>query len=440
MSDKDSEQLILPTLSNRWLRIEYTARQQDIVFNNLLSHINVETMREAYRALDGSKALGTDGVSKIVYGESLEANLQNLISRIHRGSYKPQPKREVMIPKANGKMRPIAISCFEDKLVEWVIGKILTSAYEPIFIKNSFGFRENRSAHQAIRASYSSLKDNRRPHVVEIDFANFFNSISHKKLMKILSKRVSDRRFKGLIGRFLKIGIVGVAATLTQSEVGTAQGSVMSPVLANIFLHDVLDQWFMRNYASSNDIIVRYADDAVFFFKSKERAICFLRDLENQIRGYGLELNEEKTRIIDFGRGNGSAFDFLGFTFYWARKRRGKESLKVKTQQKALHRKIQEFYHWIKSVRSKLKLSEIWSLAKSKLIGHYTYYGFADNRHKLNHFYYEALGSMFKWLNRRSQIRSYSWEQFEKRLKSNPLPSPPPMAQLIHLEWRWAYA
>jgi RNA-directed DNA polymerase len=258
--------------------------------------------------------------------------------------------------------------------------------------------------------------------------------------LRILSKRVSDRRFKGLIGRFLRVGIVDAAATYTQPEVGTPQGSVMSPVLANIFLHEVLDKWFMKNHASGNAIIVRYADDAVFFFQSQERAVGFLKELEQQVSNWGLALNKEKTHIINFDRDNVTTFNFLGFTFYWAQKRAGKKSLKVKIQRKTLHRKIQEFYEWIKSVRSKWKLAEIWSLAKAKLIGHYQYYGFADNRTKLNHFYREAIGSMFKWLNRRSQMRSYSWEQFERRLESNPLPTPPPMAKLIHLEWRWGYA
>lgn len=440
MSDKANQGELFPKPPNRWLRIEYAARKEAIVFNNLLCHINVETLREAYQALDGSKALGVDGMSKKVYGRNLEANLENLVTRIHKGSYKPQAKREVLIPKANGKTRPIAISCFEDKLVEWVIGKILEGVYEPIFIETSFGFRKNRNQHQAIKAIYHSLADNRRPHVVEIDFANFFNSIPHGKLMKILSKRVSDRRFKGLIGRFLRVGIMDALETVRPSEVGTPQGSVMSPVLANLFLHEMLDEWFLKNHATSSNVIVRYADDAVFLFGSSQKATRFVEDLENRVKQFGLELNKEKTSIVHFEKNDKTSFDFLGFTFYWSKKRRqAGASLAVKTQQKTLHKKIQEFYLWIKSVRSQLKLQEIWQLATLKLIGHYNYYGFADNLAKLNHFYHEAIRSLFKWLNRRSQKSSYNWEQFKRRLASNPLPAPPPMTQLIHFRRRLVY-
>jgi len=215
----------------------------------------------------------------------------------------------------------------------------------------------------------------------------------------------------------------------------------MSPVLANVYLHYVLDEWFLENYASPNSIIVRYADDAVFFFQSKDKAAGFVQDLEVRVKQYGLALNEEKTNVIGFDKRDGTSFDFLGFTFYWDKKRQHVgQSLKVKTQQKTLHRKIQEFYNWIKTERSRLKLKKIWRLAEAKLVGHYNYYGFADNSAKLNHFYQEAIESMFKWLNRRSQKRSYSWEQFQRRLEYNPLPSPPPMNQLIHLKRRWAYA
>lgn len=428
------------TFSNRWFRIGNAALKADTVFNSLMTHINVETLREAYGCIEATKATGTDGISKKVYGVKLEENLKSLVTRIHTGSYKPQVKREILIPKANGKKRPIAISCFEDKLVEWAVGKILTSMYDPTFIRNSFGFRENQSAHGAVNAIYCTLKDNKRPNVVEIDFASFFNSISHKELMKILSKRINDNRFKGLIGRFLKVGIMKQSGELETPEVGTPQGSIMSPILANIFLHEVLDQWFMKNYASKANIIVRYADDAVFFFESEDVAKKFAVALGKRIAQYGLELNKEKTNIISFDKSKQNTFDFLGFTFYWGKKGRGgKQPLKVKTQQKVLYKKIQEFDHWIKSVRSRIKLKEIWKLTKAKLVGHYNYYGYADNLPKLNHFYAEAIGSLFKWLNRRSQKRSFSWEQFKRKLELNPLPIPPTTTALKHLRREWAY-
>lgn len=419
---------------SRWERIGLAAQRKGIVFNNLLCHINAETLREAFDALDGSKALGIDGVSKKIYGRNLEANLRNLVSRIHIGSYKPQTKREVLIPKANGRTRPIAISCFEDKLVEWVLGKILEQVYEPIFIRNSYGFRPYKSADGAIQATFYSLKDDRRPYVVEIDFANFFNSIPHRKLMKTLGKRISDRRFKGLIGRFLMVGVLEQSGIITESESGTPQGSVMSPVLANVYLHEVVDSWFLENHASYNNIIVRYADDAVFFFNQEETANTFVGDLEKRIQSYGLSLNKDKTRVIDFEKNQESTFDFLGFTFYWGEKKRfRKRPLKIKTQKKTLHRKIQEFYLWIKSVRSKLRTREIWNQTKAKLRGHYNYYGYWMNRPKLMHFFREVLRSLFKWLNRRSQKVSFVWESFQRKLELDPLPSPPSISQLKQL-------
>jgi group II intron reverse transcriptase/maturase len=430
----------LDLFPNRWLRIGSAARKKELVFNNLLCHFTVDSLREAFTALDGSKAVGTDGMSKKVYGTHLEKNLQNLVRRIHVGSYKPQIKRQFDIPKANGKARPIAISCFEDKLVEWVLGKILSAIYEPIFIRNSFGFRPYHSVDHAVQAIHCSLKDDIRPFVVEIDFANFFNSIPHKKLMKIISKRISDRRLKGLIGRFLKVGILDQSGFLSHPDLGTPQGSIMSPILANVYLHDVLDAWFLENYASYTNIIVRYADDAVFFFKSQQVAESFLQELKGQAAKFGLALNEDKSGIIGFGKNDQQSLHFLGFTFYWGKKKPfSKRPLKIKTCQKTLLKKIQAFNAWIKSVRNKLKLPEIWKLAKAKLSGHFNYYGYSDNRHKLNHFYCQAIKSLFTWLNRRSQKRSYSWAQFHDRLKFNPLPVPPPMSKLKHLRKAWGY-
>lgn len=421
---------------DRWLRISFASRNPEMVFNNLFCHFNIDSLREAYNALDGSKALGIDGVSKMIYGKNLEANLKGLTLRIRNGSYKPQPKREVLIPKANGKTRPIAISCFEDKLVEWVLAKILENVYESTFIQNSFGFRPYKSADGAIRATYHSLKEGKRSSVVEIDFANFFNSIPHGKLMKILTKKITDNKIKGLIGRFLNAGILEQSGDITSENIGTPQGSIMSPILANIYLHYVLDVWFLNNYASYNNIIVRYADDAVFFFNSEETAKSFVQALKLRVQLYGLTLNMDKTTSIEFGKNDEKSFSFLGFTFYWGKKTKGvRRKLKIKTNQKTLHKKIQEFYLWIKLIRSKLKTGKIWELARAKIRGHYNYYGYAMNLPKINQFYFEAIRSMFKWLNRRSQKKSFTWKKFLRKLKFNPLTAPPPMSKLKHIEW-----
>lgn len=411
---------------NRWERIGSRALEKDVVFNNLLTHINVETLNEAFHALDGKKAAGIDGITKAQYGKKLEKNLKELVRRIHRGSYKPQVRREKLIPKSDGKKRPIAIACFEDKLVEWVISQLLTIIYEPLFIRNSFGFRPNKSAHEALKAVYLSLKDNNRPHVVEIDFASFFNTIPHKGIMKTLNQRISDKRFKGLIGRFLKGGLLEQSGNVTIPTVGTPQGGVMSPVLANIYLNEVLDQWFLENYASYSNIIVRYADDAVFFFKKKATADAFLKDLQTRVQRFGLTLHMEKTHTVDFHRSQNNDFDFLGFTIYWGEKKKyRKRPLKFKTRKKSLHKKMQEFDGWIKAKRSAMKLAELWKKAGEKLKGHYSYFGLWTNYPKLHHFYTEAIKSLFKWLNRRSQKHSYDWAAFKRRLENLPLPKPP---------------
>jgi len=260
-NDRISEQLAF--LSSWQTRISRRAQDKQALFSNLMKHINKDTLHEAYKALDGSKALGVDQVSKAIYGNALEQNLTDLVKRVHSGSYRPLPKREVLIPKANGKTRPIAIASFEDKLVDWVLGKILTSLYEPLFIRNNFGYRQKKSAHGAINACYCSLEKNNRPYVVEIDFSRFFNTIPHGKLLRILGKRVADKRFLGLIRRILNGEIASQSGEIIPCEIGTPQGGIASPILANIYLNEVLDQWFLQNFASQDSIIVRYADDGV---------------------------------------------------------------------------------------------------------------------------------------------------------------------------------
>jgi len=420
-------------LLNRWLRISLrTHRDTSCEFHNLLHHINVETLKEAYNAMDKNKALGVDKVSKDAYGKNLKANLESLYIKIRNGSYKPQMKREVLIPKDNGKTRPIEIACFEDKLVDFVVSKVLSAVYEPLFIRNSFGFRPNKSAHNAIEACYYSLKDDKRPFVVEIDFSNFFNTIPHKKLMRIVKKKTHDYRFNGLVRRFLTSSTLKSDGSIHKNNCGTPQGGVMSPILANIYLNEVVDQWFLENYGSYNNIIVRYADDAVFFFKKESDAKDFMLQFKIRIEKFGLSLNKEKTKTINFNKSKENSFDFLGFTLYWGKQNK-KRFLKVKTQKDKLHKSFKEFYEWIKTNRNRMKLKEIWSIAKSKLQGHYNYFGFWMNRQKLVHFYSEAIKALFKWLNRRSQKSSYDWDSFSKRLEFNPLPTPPRVEKLMKL-------
>lgn len=422
------------TLNNRWVRISLRAQGESNVFENLLTHVNAESLKEAFKAIDGSKALGVDGISKKEYGKELDGNLLTLEKRIQSGSYKPQPKREVLIPKGDGKTRPIAIACFEDKLVDWVVSKVLTQIYEPHFINTSFGYRPNKSCEGAIRTCYNSLCKNLRPNTVEIDFSSFFNTIPHEKLMRIISRRIKDNRFKGLIGRFLTGELINKENESLPSEIGTPQGSIMSPILANIYLDEVIDKWFLREWASHDNVIVRYADDAVFFFKENEDATKFITDLRERVENFKLKLNEEKTKTVIMNKKGHEQFNFLGFTFYWG-KQGSRTILKIKTQKEKLIKGIKEFYQWIKRIRNRKKLKEIWALAKSKITGHINYYGYWCNSLKINHFYWEAKRALFKWLNRRSQKKSYTWEGFEERLNNFPLAKPINELKLKNLGW-----
>jgi len=428
--------------TNSWARISSLAKDKNMVFTNLCHHINLCNLREGYHALDGSKARGIDGVSKADYGKNLDGNLGDLLRRLKEGSYKPQPKREKLIPKANGKLRPIAIACFEDKLVEYPLSKILEAVYEQGFYDFSYGFRPGKSCDGAIRAAHKFLENWDGGYVVEIDLKNFFNTVPHRFLLKLISLRIADRRLKSLIMRFLQGEVLKESGEMEESELGTPQGGILSPVLANIYLHYALDSWFTKNYASKNSKMIRYADDAVFFFKDKQTAETFLEDLRQRLAKYKLELNEEKTGIIQFTPQSKKVFHFLGFTFYCSRKRKGrKQMVKVKTHKEKLFKKVEEFKSWIQTVRSKLSTREIFKIVIAKLRGHYNYFGFWCNRSKLFEYHHHVVRILFKWLNRRSQRKSLTWDSFLRKLSLNRIPGPPEMEKLKQLGWNpYAYA
>ena len=422
--------------SEIWNRISINSKRfGGEAMKNLFHCFNRKNLEEGFGALDGSKARGIDNVSKKDYEKKLDKNIEALLMKLHNGSYVPSPKREVLIPKANGKLRPIAIACIEDKLVEKVTANLLTSIYENTFLKCSYGFRPNLSCHHAINKTHKIL-DSRQgfDYVVEIDLANFFNTVNHRLLMKLVRKRIASKKVLSLIHRQLVAKIKNEEGETLTPEVGTPQGGIVSPILANIFLHYALDEWFSENYKNKAEM-VRYADDAVFLFKTKQAAQVFLDAVKVRLATFKLKLNEDKTRIIDLSQTSNEVFDFLGFTFYRGRKRKSRGRLvMVKTSKTKLFKAVGEFTDWIKKERNSKKTGELMKMANAKLRGHYNYFGYWCNRNHLQRYYTEALKALFKWLNRRSQKKSFDFERFKLSIIPR-LIQPPEMNTLKQLGW-----
>jgi RNA-directed DNA polymerase len=434
--DQSETKMGLVQSSEFWNRISVNSKRlKDEAMKNLFHCFNRKTLEEGFRALDGSKARGIDNVSKKDYEKKLDGNIEALLVKLHNQSYVPLPKREVLIPKANGKMRPIAIACIEDKLVEKVTATLLNSIYENVFLKCSYGFRPNLSCHHAINQAHKILDSKQGfDYVVEIDLANFFNTVDHRLLMKLIRKRIVSRKVLSLIHRQLVSKVENEEGELSTSEVGTPQGGIVSPILANIFLHYTLDEWFANAYKSQAEM-VRYADDAVFFFKNRQAAEIFLDTLKLRLKTFKLQLNEEKTRVIDISQASYEVFDFLGFTFYRGRKRRSRgRLLMIKTSKAKLFKAVNDFTAWIKKDRNNKRTEELMKMVNAKLRGHYNYFGYWCNRNHLQRYYHEALKSLFKWLNRRSQKKSFDLERFKLTIVPR-LIQPPELISLKPLGW-----
>lgn len=419
-------------------RINSAARKNEKQkFEALLPQFSVQNLRQAFRSLDGSKAVGIDQMTKDEYARNLEVNLQNLEDQISRGGWRPKPSREVLIPKASGGTRPLAIGCLEDKIVQQLGAKILEAIYEDSFHRHSYGFRPKRNTHQAIARLYKVIQERgENCVVVEMDIEKFFNSMDHGKLIEILSQRIGDQHFLRVIKRMLRNSILSEEGEIRKNERGTPQGAPISPILANIYLHACLDTWLEENWSQHAEM-VRYADDAVFVFTDMKKAMEFKARLSERFdQDFKIKMNEDKSGIVNFNQESPQGeIQFLGFSLYWGHKSFwcSKKLLKVKTAPKKLGKSVETFGDWIKATRSKLPLDKIWLQTAQKLRGHYSYYGISFNLPKLNHYYYSVIGLLFKWLNRRSQKRSYTWGAFAKRLMFKPLPKPIGGAQLIDI-------
>lgn len=402
------------------------------VFHSLMHHINVESLRRCYEKLDGKKALGADGISKKAYGESLQANLEDLIARMKRMAYRPQAVREVLIPKEGkaGATRPLGISNFEDKLVQSRVQAILESIYEPIFLDWSYGFRPGRSCHDAIRNLHAHLEAQEVEIVIDVDLANFFGTIDHAVLKDLLKAKIKDPKFLRYVSRMLKAGILA-EGELRLSDEGVPQGSCCSPAFSNIVAHYVIDEWLeetVKPLMKGSVKPIRYADDLVICCRYEEDALRIRKVLGKRLEKYKLKLNEEKTKLVRFSKSKArqgikqEAFDFLGFTFYLGRSKRGFIIPKLKTCGKRYRAKLNKVKAWSQQIRNRESLGNIWKTFCAKLRGHVQYYGVSFNTKSVRKFLKAAEKILFKWLNRRSQRKSFDWSKFKLFQKKNPLP------------------
>lgn len=403
-----------------------SAANPEMVFTHVIHHFNIESLRTCFHELNGRKAKGSDGIDKVTYGENLEENLQNLMERMKRMAYIPGSIRQVMIPKENpkGAMRPLGISNFEDKIIQRMMHKILESIYEPLFHENSYGFRRGRSCHDAIEALQAYLSTHEVETVIDIDISNYFGSIPHQEVIKIISKKISDPRLIRYLIRMFKSGVLS-DGELTVSDEGVVQGSGCSPIIANIFAHEVIDEWMektVKAYCQGEVKMIKYADDLVICCQYKRDAERIKIALGNRLGKYGLKMNEDKTKLVKFSkrkqkRGEQQeTFDFLGFTFYYGKSRKGFYLVKVKTIGKRFRSKLKKVNDWARAVKNKGTLKQIMKTAMAKVRGHIQYYGVSHNFFSVYLFVDKVSKILFKWLNRRSQRKSFTWEQFRELL------------------------
>lgn len=406
------------------------------VFTSLYHLLNEELLTRCHEELDGRKAVGVDQVTKEEYSRNLKENIRNLVKRLKNKSYQPKPALRVYIPKANGRKRPLGIASYEDKIVQLGLKKILEAVYEPKFQENMYGFRPNRSCHMAIKEMCVSIIRRKINYVVDADIKGFFDHMSHEWTLKFVEYYIKDPNILWLIKKYLKAGVLEAGEYQT-NEVGSAQGNIISPVLANIYMHHVLVLWYQAYFerrGRGESFLVVYADDYLAGFEQKQEAERYYHQMQERLRKYGLEIETSKSRILEFGRyaqerrkrrgeGKPETFDFLGFTFYCGKTQAGKFCVVPKTNRKRFAGKLKEMKEWLKRNRT-TPLKVLMPALNRKLLGHYRYYGITYNVRALIKYHYYTTILLYRWMNRRSQKRSYNWKGFKQMLEYYPLAYP----------------
>jgi RNA-directed DNA polymerase len=425
-----------PDISTKRRRIAELARTApELAFTTLAHHMDLAWMHEAYRLTRKDGAVGVDGQDALAFAENLEDNLQTLLALALSGTYRAPPVRRVYIPKSQGKSRPIGIPTFADKVLQRGVTLLLEPIYEQDFLDCSYGFRPGRSAHGALDALRSSAMGFAGGWLVEIDIQGFFDTIGHYELRAMLRRRIRDGVVLRLIGKWLKAGVMEDGRQ-HHPEAGSPQGGVISPLLSNVYLHEVLDQWFeqtVRPRLQGRGVLVRYADDAVLLFEQEADARRVLDVLPKRFARYGLTLHPDKTRLVRFQRppwhGKPSqeqrpeTFCFLGFLHYWGRTRRGGWAVKHKTATDRFSRAVVAIGQWCRRNRHR-KVADQWRVLCQKLRGHYEYYGMKGNYEALRRFRRQVWHRWRAWLSRRSQRARISWERWLRLEKRYPLPLP----------------
>jgi len=391
-------------------------------FQNLYGLLDSDLLYQSWGQLNKQAAAGIDGITIPKYQSRLPENIKRLEEELRDKKYRSSDIKRVFIPKANGKQRPLGLPTVDDKIVQQSVSQILQSIWEQDFLRNSYGYRPNKSAHQAVLSLGLNLQYKGYGYIVEADIKGFFDNMNHDWLIRMLKQRIDDKALLSLIKQWLKARVKTADGKVSKPDSGTPQGGVISPVLANIYLHYALDLWFekaVKLKMKGRTMLIRYADDFVVAFQFKEDAERFYKVLPKRLNKFGLDVAPEKTHLKRFSRfhpGKKRNFQFLGFEFYWSLDVRGEPRLRRRTARKKQKSAMSEFYQWIKFNRSK-PLREFMPVLKRKLIGFRNYFGLPDNSHSLSHLNNYVLHSLYKWLNRRSQRRSYNWSSFLDMLR-----------------------